>query len=257
MMKLRGLLGLCAVLALGVWVAPAAADPTAGPPICPGPASGVTAISGTYGNLTITGNRYVASGTTLTVRGNLTIANGACLDAFTLGTVHVRGNVRVAEAAILALGCTPGSIGPGVAPCFSETTNDTVDGNLTANHALTMYLDGDTIHGNVVSRGGGPGLETTEFVNFPTKDNVIDGNLSIEGWHGGWVGAIRNTVGGNVVFSRNVSVLDPDSSEVVTNTIGGNLTCKDNSPAVQVGDSGGLPNVVGGKKIGQCDAPGL
>lgn len=212
-------------------------------------------ISGSYRNLTITGNRYVAKKTTLTVSHNLTIARGACLDAFTLGTVTVGGNVKVGKDAILALGCTPGSIGPGP-PCHGKTTDDTVGGNIVASHALTMYLDGDTIHGNVVSNGGGPGLGLP-FLNFPVKDNTIDGNLIVQGWHGGWAGALRDVVGGNLIFSRNVSVLDPDAMEVVTNTISGNLICHGNSPAVQVGDSGGSPNTVGGKKIGQCTAPGL
>lgn len=255
MLKLKFSLGLCAVLALAVWVAPAAADPTAGPPICPGPQSGVTAISGSYGNLTITGNRYVAKNTTLTVSRNLTIAPGACLDAFTLGTVTVGGNVKVGKGAILALGCTPFSVMT-FEPCEGKFTHDTVGGNVVATQALTMYLDGDTIHGNLVSNGGGPGLGLP-FVNFPVKDNTVDGNLIVQGWHGGWAGVIRDVVGGNVIYSRNKSALDPDANEVVTNTISGNLICHGNSPAVQVGDSGGSPNNVGGRKIGQCTAPGL
>jgi hypothetical protein len=103
-----------------------------------------------------------------------------------------------------------------------------------------------------------PALPPTQpFLNFPVKDNAIGGNLILQGWHGGWAGAIRNVVGGNLIFSRNASVQDPDAKEVVTNTIGGNLICRGNSPAVQVGDSGGPPNEVGGKKLGQCNAPGL
>jgi hypothetical protein len=261
MTKLKFPLGLCMMVALAVWVPPATADPTAGPPICPGPASGVVPVTGSYGNLTITGNRYVASGTTLTVRRNLTIAPGACLDAFTLGTVAVGGNVHVDRGAILGLGCTPGSLGPPLdqPPCNGQTTNDTVGGNIVASQPLTMYLDGDTIHGNVISNGGGPGLIPNPFVfvTFPIKDNTIGGNLIFQGWQGGWAGAIRDTVGGNLIFSRNMSVLDPDANEVVTNTISGNLICQGNSPAVQVGDSGGSPNNVGGRKIGQCTAPGL
>jgi hypothetical protein len=252
MVKLRIVLGVFAVLALGVFAASATADPHAGPPIC---SSAGKAISGTHGNLTVWGNAYVKNGRTLRVRGNLKIASGACLDAFTLGTVHVGGNILVGKGAILALGCTPNSIGP-VPPCGTTTTNDTVRGNIVANRPLTMYLDGDHIGGNVASEGGGPGVNG-QFLNFPVKDNWIGGNLTMYGWHGGWAGAIRNTVGGRVVFSQNKSVQDPDANEVVTNTIGGNLVCRGNSPAVQVGDSGGSPNVVGGHKVGQCTAPGL
>jgi hypothetical protein len=260
-MKPRFLLGMSlVVVAVAVWVAPAAADPTAGPPICPGPASGVSPISGTYRDLTITGARYVASGTVLKVRRNLTIARGSCLDAFTLGTVTVRRNVLVAPGATFALGCTPGSLGPPLTqpPCDGMTTNDTVGGSILALSPLTMYLDGDTIRGNVSSVGGGPGLAPdAPYLTFPVKDNTIDGSVTIWGWHGGWAGVIRNTVGGNVIFARNVSVVDTDANEVVTNTISGNLICFGNSPAVQVGDSGGSPNIVGRKKIGQCTAPGL
>ena len=128
-----------------------------------------------------------------------------------------------------------------------------MDGNIIADHALTVYLDGSTIHGNVSVHDGGPGLASTSFVVLPIKDNTIGGNLSVEGWKGGWAGIIRNTVGGNVIFSKNVSVLDPDSNEVQTNVISGNLNCQGNSPAAQVNPAdGGLPNTVGGHKTGQC-----
>ncbi len=253
-MKGRLVLGLSAALLMfGVWAAAAAADPTVGPTICPGTE---TAISGHYHNLRIYGNRYVASGTTLKVRGDLTIARGSCLDAFTLGTVRVGRNLRVDRGAILALGCTPGSNGP-VPPCNTTTTDDTVGGSIFANHALTMYLDGDTIWGSLVSIGGGPGPVLNPYVNFPIKDNVIHGNVFVFGWQGAWFGFIRNVAYRNVVLIRNVGVTTgengtPDSTEVVTNTISGNLVCLGNQPPAQVGDSGGTPNTVGGRKIGQC-----
>jgi hypothetical protein len=112
------------------------------------------------------------------------------------------------------------------------------------------------------------------------KHGVIDGNLIVQGWQGGWIGIIRDTVGGNVIYSNNASVLhqtpvpcgdpgtpactgsapgaDPDSTEVDTNTIGGNLICQNNSPAAQRGDApASLPNTVTGNKIGECAAAGL
>ena len=103
-MKMRLLVSLSAILAFGVWVGTAVSDPSVGPPICSGAAE--TPIAGTYGNLVITGNRYVPSGMTLNVWGNLTVFPGACLDAFTMGTVHVGHSVVVGNGAILALGCT-------------------------------------------------------------------------------------------------------------------------------------------------------
>ncbi len=247
------LLGFCGVLLFGL-CGSAVADPTQGPPICTGPE---TAIAGNYrGDLRIWGDRYVASGTTLRVRGDLTVARGSCLDAFTLGTVTVRGNVRVDPGAILALGCTPGSEGP-VPPCNTETTTDTVGGNIIANHPWTMYLDGDTIWGSLISFGGGPGPTLDPYVNFPVKDNVIHGNVWINGWQGAWFGFIRNVASRNVILTNNVGVTTgdsgtPDSTEVVTNTISDNLICFGNRPPAQIGDSGGSPNTVGGRKIGQC-----
>jgi hypothetical protein len=241
-------LGLCGALTLAVFAAGAAADPFVGPPIC---SSAGKSLSGTHRNLTIRGNAYVGKRHTLRVRGTLKLARGACLDAFTLGTVHVGKNLVVERGATLALGCTPNSIGP-VPPCGTKTTNDTVGGSIIGHHPLTMYLDGNTIGGNVVSIGGGPGLHG-QFLNFPIKDNTIGGKLVVRGWHGGWVGAIRDTVGGKLVFSRNGSVQDPDSNEVQTNTVGGDLICWRNSPPAHVNpDDGGLPNTVGGDKIGQC-----
>jgi hypothetical protein len=120
-----------------------------------------------------------------------------------------------------------------------------------------MYLTADTIGGNIVSTGGGPGLGAppgTPYINYPVKENTIGGNLVMVGWQGAWIGALRNDVGGNMIVSDNVSAINPDSTEVATNTVAGNLSCTGNSPAAQVGDSGGLPNVVGGNKTGQCAA---
>jgi hypothetical protein len=254
-MKLRLVVALCAVLSVSVWAASAGADPFAGPPIC---SSAGTALAGTYGNLTVNGNAYVASGTTLTVNGNLTLAPGACLDAFTLGTVTVGGNLLVGQGATLALGCTPGSLGPPIPqpPCGTTTTTDSVGGSVIANQPLTMYLDGDTVWGSVISTGGGPGATFSPYINFPIKDNTIYGNVIVQGWQGAWFGFIRNTTYGSVILNNNVGVaigeFGADSTEVVTNVISGNLICLGNSPAAQVGDTGGSPNTVSGQKIGEC-----
>jgi hypothetical protein len=65
-----------------------------------------------------------------------------------------------------------------------------------------------TVHGNVVSSGGGnPASER----NFPIKDDTIVGNLIVQGWSGFWFGIIRVNVGGNVV---------------VANTSGRRLACR-------------------------------
>lgn len=251
MMRSRVLLAGAIVLAVGVCAATATADP-ASSALC---ASAGTQLSGSYGNLTITGDASVAAGTTLSVRGNLTLAPGACLDAFSLGTVTVGGNVLVGNGATLALGCSPGALGPPFdqAPCNGQTTADRVGGNIVADHPLTMYLTADTIAGNVISTGGGPGVTFDPYVNFPLKENVIGGSLIVQGWHGAWFGALRNQVRGNVIINDVIGA-NPDSNEVTDNTITGNLICNGDSPMAQIGDSGGGPNTVSGHKIGQCAA---
>jgi hypothetical protein len=249
--KLRLVLGLAVVVVAAVAAGSAAADPML-VPVCPGESmsSPGMPLSGTvHGNLTISGNNYVDNAASLTVTGNLTLAPGACLDAFSMGTVNVGRNVLVGRGAILGLGCALDATFP-PSPC-TGSTDDTVGGNVVANNAMTMYLTALSVGGNVVSNGGGPGLGLP-FVNFPIKDSAIGGNLIVQGWHGGWFGALRNTVHGNLIFSRNQSVLDPDAGEVGTNTVSGNLICQGNSPAVQFGDSGAAPNLVHGNAIGQC-----
>jgi hypothetical protein len=222
--------------------------------LCKGPEK---SISGNYGNLSITGNRGVSNTGTLRVRGNLTIAPGACLDAFSMGQVSIHGNVRVRPGAIFALGCALDAVGPPPppSPC-TATTNDTVGGNIVALDPWTMYLTADTVRGNVLSLGGGPGPTLDPYVNFPIKDMAIGGNLIVLKWRGAWFGALRNRVSGNMIVNHVTGVtigeFGPDSNEVATNTVGGHLACFSNSPAIQFGDSGGSPNVVFGNARGQC-----
>ena len=66
-------------------------------------------------------------------------------------------------------------------------------GNLIADRALTMYLDGIVVSGNLTSRGGGAGLKVTQqspFYNFPIKDDTVAGHLAVTGWRGGWACAL-------------------------------------------------------------------
>jgi hypothetical protein len=252
-MRCRLLVGLCVAVMGVVWAGSALADPTAGPRIC---SSAGTALNGGYYNLTVDGNAYVPAGGALTVTGDLTIDAGACLDAFSTATVTVFGNIKVGKGATLALGCTPQSIGP-VPPCGVTTTHDRVVGSITADHPLTMYIDGDLIEGDLISNGGGPGMTLSPYVNFPIKDNTIYGNVSITGWSGAWNGLLRNTIRGNATFANNSGITlgddgTPDSSEVVDNTIWGSLTCSGNWPIAQIGDSGGGDNIVYGGASGEC-----
>ena len=210
-MRIRVLLGAAVLVASSVSIAlvgtpgVTGADPVAAPLCGSTEATAGTALSGTYGNLTVTGIAYVDNGATLNVTGNLTVAPGSCLDAFSTGTVHISHNVIVKRGATLALGCAPGANGPPpLAPCYFTTTDDTVGGSITAHQPKTMYLTAVTVGRNVVSDGGG---FSTPGLSFPVKDMKIGGNLVLQGWHGGpgaWIGALRNQVGGNMIVSHNV-----------------------------------------------------
>ncbi len=252
MKAMRWCVVVMALSVFGVWAASASADPSV-LPLCNGPE---TVISGSYNNLTITGNTGVSNTGRLSVRGDLTIAPGACLDAFSMGRVSIKGNVWVAPRAIFALGCAVDADGPPPGSPCAGSTNDVVGGNIVAVDPWTMYLTADAVRGSVVSFGGGPGLTLDPYVNFPIKDMAIGGDLIVQNWQGAWFGALRNHVSGNMIVDNVTGIttgeFGPDSNEVNTNTVRGNLICFHNSPAIQFGDSGGSPNVVSGNAIGQC-----
>lgn len=221
----------------------------------PGFGNAAVIPAGSYTGLTVTGYCVFGPGT-MTINGKLTIADGAQLNDHASGmaeSVHVTGNVTVGNGAVLGLG----DYNP-----FSHESA-VVDGNVTAHQPETLYLGGMTVHGNVVSNGGGnPASER----NFPFKDNTVDGNVIIQGWHGFWFGVIRVTVGGNVIVAKTsgtqVGLPDTDfegildSTEVVSNVIEGNLICHGNTPPAQIGDAildpGNGLNTVGGNAIGEC-----
>ena len=255
-MKLLLLLSAGVVLGLGLTGSGAGAGPKA---TCDN-----GTIGGSVGSITVTGTCAVVA--PLTINGNLTLADGSAFVGFG-PPIHVTGNVKVGKGAQFALGYNraPGVLGP-----------DAVDGNVVANQPLALYIGNSTVHGNLVSNGGGT---ADRFYNFPIKDNVIDGNVVIHGWTGGWWGLIANSVGGNVVVSNNRSVVqpagdcegtfpagcdaapgtDPDASEVQSRGpdnpqhISGNLICHGNTPAAQINAlDGGAPNIVDGNKIGEC-----
>jgi hypothetical protein len=247
-MRLLLVLSSGMLLMLGITGSSAfAAKPGAG--TCSGGAPGfgnaVAIPAGTYAGFAVTGYCYFGPGT-MTINGNLTIADGAQLNDHASGeaTVHISGNVQVGKGAVLGLG----DYNP-----FGGHTSAIVDGNVNAHNPTALYLGDMTIRGNLVSNGGsGPGR------NFPTKDNTIGGNLIIQGWTGTWIGLVRNQVGGNVNFSKNTAMdtSEPpgsDSSEVQTNAIAGNLICHGNTPTAQVNlFDGGEPNEIGGNAVGEC-----
>jgi hypothetical protein len=229
---------------------------------------------GTYEGLIVTGNCTIKSGP-VTINGNVTVADGAYLNAGWLGTrLTINGNVMVGKGATLGLGCAffynDCGVMPGPPPPpWGGVGNVTVNGSIIAARALTIYLDSTIVHGNVVVNGGGDATmvdhpPAEDGLVLPIKDNVIDGNLIVHGWAGAWFGILRNRVGGNVIASHVVGtrvgsevpyVGVPDSTEIGTNTIGGNLLCFDNTPHAQIADAaleGAVPNTVSGNKVGEC-----
>lgn len=220
--------------------------------------------SGSYSTLTVTGNCTIPDGATVNISRNLVVARGATLNAMTASTVQIKGNVLVSPKATLSLGCSfelTQSPFPGAPPfCPVGVSNDQVNGSVIATNPHTVKVNGVTIHGNFASVGGGTAVtgptsssceRAPSPLNFPIKDNTIDGNVMITGWQGCWLGYIRNVTGGSVAILANHTA-DADSTEIVTNTISGSLLCAGNKPAPQIGDSGGASNLVSGRNTGQC-----
>lgn len=218
-------------------------------------------ISGTYSSVTVKGDCHVPKGATLTVRGNLTLAPGAELDATQFSTSHLKvgGNVVAGRGSTFAMGCTEAH--PCSADGGSKAHPDTVHGNVLLIHVSNAAINGSKIGGNLISVGGGAPAD--QHQSFSIKDDTIRGNVVVTGLSTDWFGVIRSTIGGNVTLigNRGARLSDagvPDSNEVVANTIGGNLVCFGNDPANQFGDAtdesqpnGGF-NQVGGVALGQC-----
>ena len=232
------------------------------------------------GPVAVTGNLTVAPGALL----DATTPPHGPGTAGLPGIVTVGGDVYVEQGAVLWLGCDAHvSGGP---PNFTQacpsggTTfgDDFVGGNIIGSGALAMVVHGVTVRGNVLSIGGGsptelaggpgsggcfgimqPALWNADpigaFIGNPlytdVEDSSIGGNLELKNIQTCWLGAVRVTVGGNVIDQNNL-MGDPDANEVVGNTVSGNIICFNNDSFVQFGDSGAGPNVVSGNALGEC-----
>jgi hypothetical protein len=282
-LALFGALAMVLIGAGTVSASPLAAKTTntSKPYTCTGRQGGIVP-PGTYRSMTITGVCYMPAGT-IVVRGNLTIASGALLDAAaTLGdpaaspvlpaTVVVGGSVTVGRGAVLALGCSPAGGCNGV-------TYDRIGGNLTAVKALGVLIQAVSIDGNATVLGGGGGVlggppksggcfaapipapwskdpalsqgpnGSPQYTDF--EDSTIGGNLSVIGMRTCYLASFRDRVGGSVTFAANATS-DPDGMELGSNLVGGILACFANVPAVQFGDAFAAPNMVHGAALGEC-----
>ncbi len=239
---------------------------------------------GTYASIQVSGICYMPAGN-ITVKGDLSVAPNALLDAVTPGdptsgppvvpaTVSVGGNIWVGKGGVLLFGCSPNISCAGTLPGISF---DSVHGSIVATGAQAVVIHSVAIGGNlsILGGGGGPAAASCNaqppppaapvtslrpwsedpnltFVPVYTdvEDASIGGNYTVTGLNTCWLGSIRNQIGGSATFIANYFG-DPDSMEIGNNLIGGNLTCTQNSPAPQFGD-GAAPDLVSGNGIGQC-----
>ena len=218
---------------------------------------------GTYSSLSVVGACSLDSGS-VRVKHDLTVRSGGALyAAFGGSNLTVGGDLEVHSKGVLVLGCEPEAF-----PCFNDPdqvvgtmrTRHVIKGDLEAERALAVIVHKSTIKGDAIVNRGGGGVNCDPrdaLFGFPAygsfEDNVIRGNAVITNWRSCWLGFIRNTVSGNVIFRHNVTA-DPDGNEIVTNVIHGKLRCSANSPAPQIGDSGGSLNTVLRGATGQCAA---
>ena len=182
----------------------------------------------------------------VTVEHNLTVLPGGTLNAQFGGTdtapsdVTVGGNLDVQTNGVLVLGCEPvhftcqNDPDPSTGGTFSNSAS--VGGNLTAEDALAVVVHVTAIGRNVTMSGGGGGVTCNAFLPVllsppygDFEDNTIGGNLTIAEWHSCWLGALRDTIRGNVDWHSNVTA-DPDGNEIATNSIGRNLNCSGDTP---------------------------
>jgi hypothetical protein len=242
---------------------------------CTGTLAAPGVLAGTYhGDVVVTGVCAVNGGAAI-VKGDLILAPGSALNAtFALNDVTkkgtsslvVRDDIKVGPGAVLAMGCEPNfnpcSDDPNAAKGGTLTGQNYVFGNVRAWHALAVILHSSTIFGNVKVQGGGGGVTcavppTGVFhalkspVFSDAEDNFIGADLTFTGLRTCWLGALRNSVRGNIFDTHN-TMADPDANEILTNVIRGSIACSGNTPAVQYGDSMGSPNLVQGNAFGEC-----
>ena len=221
--------------------------------------------SGNYASITVTGVCNIVPDAVINVVGNITVAPGGVLDAQRNPSTITVGHQVIAEpGSFLALGCLPHPPGHFYGhPCGTSLVGNpldgidpataasqiTVNGNLTADGANTVVLNGITVMGNVaLTGGGGP-------IPWAIKLNTIGGNITISGVTPDWVGLVKNTIGGNANLS-NIHITDPTDPtptvQITLNTVGKNLNCSDIGPYLSGGAFPGEVNTVGGKATGQC-----
>lgn len=260
---------------LGAGASSAAQSHHQSPSTCSGTLAKPGVLAGRYLRDVIVTGVCVVDGGAAVVKGDLILAPNSTLNAtFALNDVAgtgtssliVHGDVRVESGAVLGLGCEPNfnpcTDDPKAATGGTLTGHDHVFGDVTASQPLAVLLHASTIGQDVSVQGGGGGLtcavpRTGVFhvlkspVFTDAEDNTIGGDLTFTGIETCWLGALRNTVRGDVADTNN-TMADPDADEILANVIHGDIACSGNSPAVQYGDSHSSPNQVLVHASGEC-----
>ena len=257
MMKLRwkmlGALVLSGVLVLATSPTPATAHGGARSPkpyVC----TGGEIPSGTYSRITVKGVCAVASGATITVKGDIHVKAGAMLDAQSApSTITVGGSVTSARGAFVGLGCqAPQHTGNTAHPCASDPdegqSHITVKGNITLIKPSAALINGVTLR-NLTVLGGG-----SYEIPWSIKNNTVRGSVVVAGQKTWWIGILFNKISRDLLVT-NVTLNDPtgeggenqDMMYFVRNEIGRNVVCKHITNGVT-----GYGNTVGKRALGQC-----
>jgi hypothetical protein len=199
MRTFRGLLAFITALASMLVTGATVTAAPSGSYVC----SGGNIPSGTYTSILVTGACSVPFGL-VQVKGDLTVAPGALLDATTPagifgptpanlpGIVQVGGNLNVESGAVLFLGCDfaivcplgsstyPGLLFPDHPELGSSNPGDIVAGNIKSDRALAVVVHSVKIGGNASLIGGGGGL--SQLTGGPGSGACFDPALFPPPW---------------------------------------------------------------------------
>lgn len=266
------LLALAGVGGLVLFAGAAGATAGASAFTCSGGTLGAPQVipSGTYRSVNVADGFCVMQGT-YHITGGLTVGPGAFLDAavffgfppYDYGApcnvfVNVSGGVRVGQGGALYFGNGAGTGCP--------SSNDVVNGGITASDAESLVVHGTTVNGGITMLGGGGGTDCNSTDASPfapytdVEDSQVNGGIAVSGLSTCWLGVIRVAVNGTMNVNDN-TMGDPDAIEIGLNNIHGTLACSGNAlafpgpggvPTNSFDGSPPNPNTVTGAETGQC-----